>query len=275
MHFRKKLGTLWWRESGWKLMGWTGSSANADSDVVNQKISKFCRNLRHRNKGNAESSSNGLEPVNQEHCSQQSEAGRTNDGGGLHLCQFCPQEGLLVPHLHQEKDCLIAYLKRHLPNRVHMYRGKTNLAVFDLGIICKFCPNPACEGNLEREGVKRHVEGTCLQFFRTEGQQLFRWDQHLSASSIETKLKGRKSTLKEFLKDGREVNAYQQELAQVLKFTCSSCRIQGPLLDCQTHRMYGAGIGSDGSRPVWKCLLCSSSDDAHQEMVSHAEERLR
>ena len=266
---------LWWRERGWKLMGWNGSSANADSEGVNHKIRQFCRNLRHRNKGKAESSSTGLESVSQEHCSQQSEAGRTNDGGGLHLCQFCPQEGLLVPHLYQEKDCLIAYLKRHLPNRVQMYRGKTNLAVFDLGIICKFCPNPACEGNLEREGVKHHVEGTCLQFFRIEGQQLFSWDQNLSASSIETKLKGRRSTLKEFLRDRREVTAYQQELAQMLKFTCSSCRIQGPLLDWQKHRIYGAGISSDGSRQVWKCFLCSSSDDAHQEMLSHAEDRVR
>ena len=269
---------LWWRDSGWKLMGWTGSSANADSDAVNQKISKFCRNLRHRNKGNIELSSSSVQPDSLEDCSKQSDTVTTSQGrgeGGMQPCQFCSQEGLLVPHLFSEKACLAAHLEQHLPSRVQMYKGKTNLAVFDLGIICKFCPNPACNGDLVREGVKHHVGGACLQFFQTEGQQLFGWKQDLGASCIIIKLKRRRRHLMDFGSDGRDLKAYQNELAQMLKFTCSSCRIQGPLLDCQNHRMYGAGISLDGSTPVWKCFQCGSSDDAHQEMIRHAEDIVR
>ena len=269
---------LWWRESGWKLMGWTGSSANADSDAVNQKISKFCRNLRHRNKGNIELSSSGVQQDGLADCSMGSDTVTTSQskgGGGMQPCQFCSQEGLLAPHLFSEKACLAAHLKQHLPSRVQMYRGKTNLAVFDLSIICKFCPNPGCNGDLAREGVKHHVGGACLQFFRTEGQKLFGWKQDLDASCIVNKLRSRRSHLMDFVGDGRDLKAYQHELAQMLKFTCSSCRIQGPLLDCQNHRMYGAGISSDGSRPVWKCFQCSSGDDEHQEMVRCAEDRVR
>ena len=81
---------------------------------------------------------------------------------------------------------------------VQMYKGKTNLAVFDLGIICKFCPNPACNGDLVREGVKHHVGGACLQFFQTEGQQLFGWKQDLGASCIIIKLKRRRQHLMDF-----------------------------------------------------------------------------
>ena len=168
-------------------MGWTGSSANADSDVVNQKISKFCRNLRHRNKGNVEPSSAGVQPDSLADSSNGSDTATTSQGkggGGMKLCQFCSQEGLLVPHLFSEKACLAAHLEQHLQSRVQMYKGKTNLAVFDLGIICKFCPNPACNGDLVREGVKHHVGGACLQFFQTEGQQLFGWKQDLGASCI-------------------------------------------------------------------------------------------
>ena len=265
---------LWWRETGWKLMGWTGSSANADSESVNQKIIKFCYNLRHRNKGNFEQSLAGVQHDGEADGSKQSDTGSTSQSNGRHFCQFCSQESVLVPHLFSEKACLTAYLGQHLPSRVHMYRGKTNLAVFDLGIICKFCPNPACNGDLVREGVKHHVGGACLPFFQTEGQKLFGWNQDLDASCIEIKLRGRRSTLRDCVSKGRDLTAFQQELAQMLQFSCSSCGIQGPLLDCKNHRIYGAGSSSDG-RPEWKCSQCSSSDDAHQEMVRHAEERVR
>ena len=37
---------LWWKETGWTLMGWSGSSTRATSEIVHHKISQFRRNLR-------------------------------------------------------------------------------------------------------------------------------------------------------------------------------------------------------------------------------------
>ena len=37
---------LWWKETGWTLMGWSGSSTRATSEIVHHKISQFHRNLR-------------------------------------------------------------------------------------------------------------------------------------------------------------------------------------------------------------------------------------
>ena len=47
---------LWWRETGWRLMGWHGSSSNVDSVAIKEKISQFRRNFKQRNKNNSKSS---------------------------------------------------------------------------------------------------------------------------------------------------------------------------------------------------------------------------
>ena len=114
------------------------------------KISQFRKNLRLRNRGTLDMTSSfkeGREP--------QEQSGAHD--GGKYLCENCSSQGSLVNHLLSEEACLIAYLRRHLPHRVHMYKGRPKLSVFDLGIVGRFCPNPNCEGDLEREGVIRHV----------------------------------------------------------------------------------------------------------------------
>ena len=249
-------------------MGWHGSTENVESGVIKEKIRQFRKNFRRRNKSTSEGCS-------RDHFSQQGNhpSSQISDGINKHRCQFCPAEGLLIPHLHEAKACLAAYIQQHLPNRAHIYRGNPRLAVFDLGLICSLCPSPSCVGSLQDEGLTRHLQGDCLQFYEAEGRRLFNWTQNQSVASIKDKLKYRKSALTTFLANERDVEPYQRDLQSVLKFTCSKCAIQGPLMDSDVHKIWGAGMNLNG--PCWECSKCRSGDNKHQEMVMEGVERVR
>ena len=259
----------WWRETGWRLMGWHGSTENVESGAIKEKIRTFRRNFRHRNRST-------LAGISQDAFSQQSDhaISQTSDGINKHCCKFCRKEVLLIPHLLEAKACLTAFIQEQLPNRAHMYRGKTRLALFDLGLLCRFCPNPNCKGNLESEGLVQHLQGPCLQFYQAEGCHLFSWTPNLSSESIREKLKHRKFRLKSFGGSGQGMDAYQQELASVLKFVCSRCSIQGPLMGSEVHNVWGAGISLTSHEPLWECTRCRGDDELHHMLVMHAAERV-
>ena len=265
----------WWREIGWGLMAWSGPSTNVESGTIKGKLSQFRRNFRRRNKDILQGSSQGLRQPSLD-SSQQSDRGenQTTDGVRNHCCQFCSYKGLLIGHLHQAKGCLNAYLQRHLPNRAHMYREKNRLAVFDLGLVCMFCINPNCEGSLEDEGLAQHLGGPCLEFYQMEVSQVLNWSPHISLASILDKLKFRKSRVKNYKGNIRCVQGSQQELAYVLRFVCSKCSLQGPLLDSGVHTILGAGVNMNADEPLWECVKCRESDEIHQELVEHAVERV-
>ena len=259
---------------GWGLMGWIGPSTSADSGTIKGKIGQFRRNFKRRSKDILTSSSQGLRQPSQAESSQQSDQGKRQITEEVkdQCCQFCSYRGLLIDHLHQSKGCLNTYLQRHLPNRAHMYRGKTRLAVFDLGLVCIFCVNPNCEGRIESEGLAQHLVGHCLGFYQTEVSQVLNWTQHLSLASIIDKLKFRKSKVKNYKVNVRSVQASEQELAEVLRFVCSTCSIQGPLLDSGVHKIWGAGVSLQAAEPLWECAKCRGSDETHHELVQHAVE---
>ena len=259
---------LWWKESGWRLMGWHGSTENVDSKDIKEKIKKFKKNFMHRNKNTSEGRSQDVFSQQSEHSKSE-----TSDGTNKRLCKFCHAEGLFIPHLHDAKACLSAYIQQHLPNRAHIYRGKPRLAVFDLGLVCMFCPNPECLGSLNDEGLTRHLQGDCFHFYMAEGGHLLNWAQNQSAASIQDKLKHRKSALKAFVANERNVEPYQRELESVMKFTCSKCSIQGPLMDSEVHKIVGAGLNLNG--PRWECSKCRGGDDNHERMVMQVVERVR
>ena len=260
---------LWWMETGWKLMGWHCSTVNLDSGAIQEKIRQFRKNFKRRKNCTSEGSL-------QEQFSQKSDHATSSYRNGIneHGCQCCHTEGPLIPHLHEAKACLTAYIQKHLPNRAHMYGGKSRLALFDLGLICWLCPNPDCKGNLESEGLARHLQGPCLQFFQAEGCHLFNWTQNLSGASIQEKLRHRKSKVKCFGGSGQGMDAYQQELASVLKFVCSKCSIQGPLMGSVVHNVQGTGISLTSLEPLWECSRCQSGDELHHELVMQAAERV-
>ena len=260
---------LWWKETGWKLMGWHGLTANVDSWAIKEKISQFRRNFRRRNKSTSEGSL-------QDDSSQQSGHSKSqiSDRINQHRCQYCPAEGVLVHHLQQSKACLNAYLQQYLLNRAHMYRGKNRLAFFDLGLLCRFCPNPDCKGNLGSEGLKQHLQGECLLFFQTEGTLLLNWSQKLTVAAIQDKLTNRKSDLKKFVGHDQGVEAYRKELASVLKFVCHKCSIQGPLLESEAHKIWGAGTSLITNATLWECAKCRRGDQVQHEMVMQAVQRV-
>ena len=81
--------------------------------------------------------------------------------------------------------------------------GKNDLAVFELGLVASFCPNPTCLGCLQQEGFKRHVQGGCLNFYLVEGENLYAWDSVPDATLLCDKLRKRKAYLKKFVMDRR------------------------------------------------------------------------
>ena len=251
------------------LMGWHGSTANVDSGTLKEKIRQFRKNFKRRNKSSSEGSMQDQFSQQSNHVKRQ-----ISDGINQHQCQFCYVEDVLVQHLHNSKACLNAYLQQHLLNRAHMYRGKSRLALFDLGLLCSFCPNPNCEGNLKSEGLGRHLQGSCLKVFQAEGCQLFNWTPNLSGASIQEKLRHRKSKLKSFDGSGQGIDAYQQELAAVLKFSCSRCSIQGPLMGSKVHDIWGAGTSLTSLEPLWECSKCRGVDDSHHQIVMQAAEKV-
>ena len=259
----------WWRETGWKLMGSHGSSANVDGGSIKEKIKQFRKDFRRRNKSTSEGSL-------QDAFSQQSDQATSETSGEVnkHCCKFCNAEGRLIPHLYEARACLSAYIQQHLPNRAHMYRGKTRLALFDLGQLCCFCPNPDCKGNLESEGLDQHLQGPCLKFFQAEGCHHFNWAPNLSGASIRQRLMRRNRKSRVECGSGQREDAYQQELASVLKFVCSRCSIQGPMLGSEVHNVWGAGISLTSHEPLWECSRCRGGDELHHELVMQAAERV-
>ena len=266
----------WWRRVGWNLMRWKGSGQSADSQVIRQKVKKFRWNFTSRR--GTQTSQNSTQNVlqNQKYNSQHSDnsTSQTCEGINNNSCPNCNSEGHLIQHLHQSKACLAVLIRLHLPNRDHIYRGNTRLAVFDLGIICHLCPNPGCKGNLKDEGLTKHLEGACLQFYVAEGAYLFQnWARNLTAASIRDKIKKRKNGLKAFVANEQSAGPFHEELKSILKFTCSKCSIQGPLMDIEAHNIWGTGINDDGAR--WECSQCRKSDDNHEMMVVHGVERVK
>ena len=255
-------------------MGWIGSSTNADSHIIKEKIRRFRYNFHFRNKNITKSISQESRQHSQTEFSRNVDGDQIS-GAGHRCCQFCNYNGRLVNHLHEAKSCLLAHLRQHLPNRAHLYRDKTRLAVFDLGLVCMFCANPRCGESFENERFAQHLAGHCLEFYQNEVSRLLNWTQHLSLASIADKLKARKSyILKGFKGNVRCAQSFQQELGEVLRFMCSKCSLQGPLLDSKMHNIWGAGVSLTTGDPLWECARCRGNDETHQELVEHAIERV-
>ena len=147
--------------------------------------------------------------------------------------------------------------------------GKNDLAVFDLGLMTLFCSNPACLGNLQQEGFTRHLQGGCLEYYQDEGKKLFQWEDDLGAKLVCNKLLLRRAYLRNFVK---EAGKYEENLAKTLKIVCVRCKIQGPLLSANAHKMF---VSHTPGGMQWVCSNCRKGDERHEEMVLNAVERAR
>ena len=246
---------LWWREIGWRVMGWKGSSENTKTATIKTKESMFRRNFLRRQPNRDQQTENVSPNLDSERAQED-------------CCQFC-QQGPLVHHLHQTSRCLRAYTQRYLPTRGHLYVGKTDLAVFELGLVTPFCPNPTCLGSLQQEGFNRHARGGCLAFYQDEGKKLYQWDSGLDAALLCTKLCKRRTWLKNYVK---EAGTYEENLAKALKIVCFRCKMRGPLPSANEHKMF---VSYMPGGMQWMCSKCWKADQRHVDMVLNAVDRTR
>ena len=263
-------------------MGWKGSRETAGSADVKKRINNF-RKIFNLNKKKAleqstETQNDRQEPSQLENSHRGNEEQGTNEDrqtGNRVRCNFCPFQGILAYHLEESKQCLTAHIEQYLPHRAHIYRGKPKLAIFDLGLACNFCPNPQCATVIGCESVTnmQHVESDCRLFYQNEGEHVLKWEQSLSATTIQNKLRRRKNWVKEGLTEVSQIQIYQKELASILKHVCGKCAVQGPLLDLQEHRIHGPN--NLMNIPQWECLRCMNDGGVQQELLHKVLEELR
>ena len=285
-HFKEDLPhqcLIWWRETGWRLMGWKGSRETARSTDIKTKIINFRKIFNLNKKRMLEQSSNKQARTQSTHSQEPSqlenshganqEVGTSGDGqsGNRVRCNFCPFQGILALHLEERVHCLTAHLQNYLPHRTHTYRGKPRLAIFDLGLACNFCPNPLCLTDVGGENVTSlaHLGNDCWKFYQREGEHLLKWDKELSVTTIQDKLRSRRKWI---ITTGltEQIKKYHEELAKVLKFVCVKCGIQGPLMDSKEHSICGL---FNLDQP--QCTKCMNNNFVGQEVVREAVERLR
>ena len=275
---------VWWRETGWQLMGWKGSRETAGSADIMKKINNFRKvfNLRRKNLQEQASDPQPQESQysqiqNTQVCNEiknsRERLGLLRQGAIWH-CQFCSYQGNFSLHLRQEEPCLTAYLQEYLSNRAHKYRGRMRLAIFDVGLVCNFCPNPDCAINLQGKGVTCliHVTSLCKEFYQSEGEHLLQWEQGLRAAEIQCKLNNRKGWVTRNLTEASQTQVFHEELSKVLKFVCQKCAIQGPLLDHQEYRIFVPP--NLGQPQLAECFLCMNNGSVGQELVQEAVEAL-
>ena len=250
----------WWREIGWVIMGWKGSSENAETATIKKKESIFRRNFLRKDRH--DQGSQHLQRT--ENASPNLDSQRPQED----FCQFCQHQGQLAHHLHQTSHCLRAYVQQHLPTRGHLYMGKHDLAIFDLGLMALFCSNPACQGSLQQEGFTRHFQGGCLKYYLDEGEKLFQWDNELGVNLLCNKLALRKANLRKRIK---EAGNYEENLAKTLKIACFRCNLRGPLLSANGHKMF---VSPMQVGMQWVCFNCRQ-DDENQEMVLNVVGKVR
>ena len=193
----------------------------------------------------------------------------------------CLYEGSLASHLHGQIQCCSDHIEEHLPNRSAVYRGKVELAVFDLGNLLFFCPNPACpddglvtttKGKVlqDARAMSQHIRGSCLEFYQRAGTSLFRWPKDLNPDSIITKLKNRRRELRRSMRNTEEqrMDAYKEEFNALLEKQCQMCLIRGPLSGHEKHDLHlvEGTVGMPDSK-VYMCSACLRGEEKQMDII--------
>ena len=225
----------WWREVGWDLMKFKGSSNYADSATVKQKASRFRTNFLQRiTKGE----------------------GTTDES--QQACRYC-QTGLpFVTHLREAASCLQHYRAKYLPYHGGLYGRIPRLTIFDLSQVQGFCPNPGCT-TIWRD-LAKHLRGPCLKFYQSEGVALFPgWGE---SRDLYAKLAKRKNYIKN-MRDtcSRGPQIYTKELQDMLRMICCTCFLQGPFLNEKDHQMICVGTDAVDGTPLWQCGECQQQQN--------------
>ena len=297
----------WWKKYGFDLMQWEERIEDINSTLIKEKARKFVTDLTEKYDEQKEDVSQTVDdnsnksqlngnmeqrtmdatmdeifspPVastpNQQRQSNFEQEQPDISAPPKDTCPICHFEGCFAQHLKNQNPCLALLIEKELKNRVAFYKGKCRLAIFDLGILLSFCPNPLCSKRLSDEGVTKHARGDCLQFYQSEGESLYKWDRNLTSGSLAAKWRNRKSWLKKCVREEAENKLcnYLNSLAMILTKVCSNCCVQGPLLGIKEHELEIAGWNDISNRPLWLCGSCRDQSEKHLEMVRLAEERV-
>ena len=122
-------------------------------------------------------------------------------------------------------------------------------------------------------GPAEHFDGLCSQYITDEAVIVYGWKADVGRARFKGSLKRKATYLRQVSKEQQSAgpSGYKQELSTVLKMTCSTCFIQGPLLDAKDHKM----AECSGSSPVlWQCHKCNESQDERQDILRDALRRM-
>ena len=97
-------------------------------------------------------------------------------------------------------------------------------------------------------GPAEHLEGLCSQYITDEAVAVYGWKACVGKARFKGSLKRKATYLRQVSKEQQSAGpgGYKQELSTVLKLTCCTCFIQGPLLDAKDHKL----VECLGSSPV-------------------------
>ena len=271
----------WYRLQGGRAMTWRGDLP--DKQTAKSKIKRFLQNARSRHASSGNLTGSVFNNESQMSC--------VSEQGSLRLDTTAVPDQLvcindcfygenLAEHLHQQPDCLAAFINRHLITRRDNYEGAPDLAVFDLSNLLSFCPNPECDTQLPTEtrgdqGARaRHVRGNCLGFYQIEGANLLGWSPNLDPDTILKKLENRRSYLRKQLRNTEEkrIQAFEVEMGRMMRGTCATCNVEGPLPGQNTHKLVVTGGTHDSLE--FHCLGCFRQEENHMQMVQGFHERL-
>ena len=275
----------WWREEGSKMLGWRGIARTTTAREISEKLSNLKKNHRKRGKGDNYRDWQELRHSRGANSGQRGGSGhdeRSEEDPPTRTCEWCQTEEPLSLHLKDAESCLQNYRSKYLPYHGGLYAQNERLAILDLGLMLEFCINPTCAtkgGNL-----LNHLRGPCGSYYEREGAAILTtWKENNSVDLMHVTFRSRKHYVKRLLEahQGR-VQIYTSAMDEMLRVVCSFCRLQGPFLDREEHRMECIGTvpTENGVLPVWQCGECRSSEKQHiqvqgaklEEMGSPGEE---
>ena len=270
----------WWKETGTKLMNWRGVDGSSSAATIQAKIRKFRDNHNGRQKASTQPSqgvNTGSDQCIYDSGARSSRGNRKSQGHltkyGLNTkqqkCLKCSSSNSLATHLQESEDCLHAYQREYFAGRSDLRTREPKnprKAIFDLSLLLHFCPNPTCSMTEDGGGPAEHLDGPCSQYIIEEGVAVYGWKHDVGKERFKGSLK-RKATYLQQISEQQQLagpRMFRQELSAVLKMTCRTCFIQGPLLDAKDHKL----VECLSSSPVlWQCQKCNASQGERQDIL--------
>ena len=275
----------WWREEGAKMLGWRGIDGSTTAKTISEKLSNLKKNHKKRGKGINYRHWQELRHSQRANSAQREDGRndqRTEEDPPSRTCEWCQTEEPLSLHLKDAESCLQNYRSKYLPYHGGLYAQNERLAILDLGLVLEFCINPTC--TTKWRDLTNHLRGPCGSYYQREGAAILSsWKESISVDLMAVSFRNRRHYVKSLLEahQGR-LQIYTRTMHEMLRVVCSSCRLQGPFLDREDHRMECIGTVplENGVLPIWQCGECRSSKKQEiqvkgaklQEMGSPGEE---